>query len=69
MPEIFVELDEETTDVLRDILRSTAPIRSISRALQDEGYQISRDAVDHARRVLAGEQTCECMPLLKEETP
>lgn len=68
MPEIFAELDKETRNQLRDVLiGNTAPIRGLASALQDEGYQVSRDAVLHARQVLQGDRPCSCLISLQED--
>ena len=68
MPEIFADLDEETRTQLRDVLiGDTAPVRSLASALQDEGYQISRDAVFHARKVLQGDRRCPCLGALQAD--
>ena len=69
MPEIFAELDEETRDQLRAVLiGTTAPIRGLALALQEEGHQISRDAVVHARKVLQGNRHCSCLVALQADT-
>jgi hypothetical protein len=68
MPEIFADLDEETRIQLRDVLiGDTAPIRGLTSALQDEGYQVSRDAVLHARQVLQEKRPCFCLKSLRGE--
>jgi hypothetical protein len=69
MPEIFIELDEDTRNQLRAVLiGNTAPIRGLASALQEEGYQISRDAVFHARQVLQGDRLCSCSVALQAGT-
>ena len=65
---IFAELDEDTRNQLRAVLiGDTAPVRGLALALQDEGYQISRDAVFHARKVLRGDLRCPCLVALEAD--
>ena len=67
MPEIFAEIDGATRNQLRNVLiGNTAPVRGLASALQDEGYQISRDAVLHARQVLQEKRPCACLKSLQE---
>lgn len=66
MPQIFREHDEETRTMLRTVLKGPASTRSITTALSAEGPKVSRDAVDHARRVLKGQLECSCLALLME---
>ena len=65
MPKIFEKLDPETRGILSDALKSnTASVRGLQSALCEEGYQVSRESVDHSRRVLRGEHQCPCLDLL-----
>ena len=65
MPRIFEQLDKETRGILHDSRKSkTASSRGLKMALCEEGYQVSREAVDHSRRVLRGEIECNCLALL-----
>lgn len=66
MPRIFEQLDKDTRIVLHDSLKSkTASSRGLRLALCEEGYQVSREAVDHSRRVLRKEIECGCLALLE----
>ena len=65
MPKVFEKLDPETRAILSDSLKNnTASVRSLQNALCEEGYQVSRESVDHSRRVLRGEHKCPCLDLL-----
>lgn len=66
MPQIFKEHDEETRNMLRTVLTGPASTRAITVALSSEGSKVSRDAVDHARKVLKGQLECSCFVLLME---
>ena len=66
MPRIIEQLDPDTRTILRDSLeRKTASTRGLRSALCEEGYKVSREAVDHSRKVLRGELECSCLDLLK----
>ena len=66
MPRIFEQLDPDTRTILRDSLeRKPASTRGLRSALCEEGYKVSREAVDHSRKVLRGELECSCLDLLK----
>jgi hypothetical protein len=65
MPQVFEQLDSETKEALRETLKSnTASVRGLQTALCEEGYQVSRESVDHSRRVLRGEHQCVCLDFL-----
>ncbi|MBT3863146.1 MAG: hypothetical protein HOF71_05510 [Chloroflexi bacterium] len=66
MPQVFRQQDEETRIMLRTVLKGPASTRSITTALNVEGHKVSRDAVDHARRILKGQLKCSCLLLLTE---
>ena len=66
MPQIFKEQDNETREMLRAVLKGPASTRAITNALCSEGTMVSRDAVDHARKVLKGQLECSCFVLLME---